>query len=176
MKNKAIKELSDWILSIIIAVVAALCIKLFLFDIIQVSGDSMIPTLYNNDRLAVERICRYTHSIKKGQIIIFDSGDKVNPIYIKRVIGLPGDTVDIKDGYVFVNGEQLQENYLAQGTYTSSGTLTTTITVPDGYLFVLGDNREISEDSRYIGCIPFYMLKGRAIFRIFPFDNMKSFN
>jgi signal peptidase I len=176
MKNKAVKELFDWILSIVIAVVAALCIKAFLFDIIEVSGDSMIPTLHGNDRLAVERLCRFTHTVKRGQIVIFDSGDQGNGIYIKRVIALPGDEIEINDGVVFLNDEQLQEDYLPEGIYTSSGTLTGPLIIPDGYIFVLGDNREVSEDSRYIGCVPYSMLRGRVLFRIYPFNNARKFN
>lgn len=176
MKNKAVKELFDWILSIVIAIVAALCIKAFLFDIIEVSGDSMVPTLHDNDRLSVERLCRFTHNVKRGQIVIFDSGDKGNGIYIKRVIALPGDKVEIVDGSVFLNDVKLNEDYLAEGIYTSSGTLTGPLVIPDGYIFVLGDNREVSEDSRYIGCIPFSMIRGRVLSRIYPFDSIRAFD
>lgn len=176
MKNKAVKELFDWILSIVIAVVAALCIKVFLFDIIEVSGDSMVPTLHNNDRLSIERLCRFTHNVNRGQIVIFDSGEQGNGIYIKRVIALPGDKVEIIDGTVFLNDVQLEEDYLSEGTYTSSGTLTGPLIIPDGYIFVLGDNREVSEDSRYIGCIPYSMVRGRVLSRIYPFKNIGKFN
>ena len=175
MKNKAMKELFDWILSIVIAIAAALCIKAFLFDIIEVSGDSMKPTLYNYNRLGVERVCHFTHAIKKGQIVIFDSGDEKNEIFIKRVIALPGDKIENKHGHVYLNDQLLQEDYLPEGTYTSSGTLTGPIIIPDECMFVLGDNREISEDSRYIGCIPFSMLRGRVLFRIYPFSSIKKF-
>lgn len=176
MKNKAVKELFDWILSIVIAVAASLCLKAFIFDIIEVSGDSMIPNLHNNDRLAIERLCRFTHNVEREQIVIFDSGDLDNGIYIKRVIALPGDKIEINDGAVFLNDVKLTEDYLPEGTYTSSGTLTGPLTIPDDYIFVLGDNREVSEDSRYIGCISYSMLRGRVLSRIYPFNKMEKFN
>lgn len=172
MDTNFMKEMKEWILSIIAAAIIAFLIKAFLFDIIQVSGRSMIPTLHNNDRIAVEKISLYRHSFKRGQIIIFDSGKKEQSIYIKRLIGLPGDKVEISNGLVYVNDELLKEDYLKPGTYTD---IDLKLTVPEGKVFVLGDNREVSEDSRYLGPIDISKLKGRAIFRIYPFNDMKTF-
>jgi signal peptidase I len=174
MSNSIIKEIREWILSIIIAAVIAFSIKAFVFDIIEVSGTSMVPTLHHNDTLAIEKISLYTHSLQRGEIVIFDPGSKGVGIYIKRIIGLPGDTVEIKDGYVSVNGQRLEENYLRPGTVTEAGNEGGTIKVPDGEIYVLGDNREISEDSRYIGTVPIKSLKGHALYRVFPFNQMST--
>ena len=172
MSDDSLNEVKEWIIAIIIAALAAFLIKWLLFDIIQVSGLSMVPTLHNNDRVAVEKVSLYTHNIKHGQIIIFDSGERGRGIYIKRVIGLPGDEVEIKDGSVFLNGDKLPEPYLKPDTYTD---VPLKLKVPEGTVFVLGDNREVSEDSRYLGPIPIKSIKGHAICRIFPFNQMRKF-
>jgi signal peptidase I len=169
MSSKVMKEIKDWIVSIVIAAVVTIVLKQYVFDIIQVSGTSMLPTLHNSDRVAVEKISLKASKIKRGEIVIFDPGEKGRGIYIKRVIGIPGDTVEIKEGLVYVNGKQVIENYLKPGTYTE-GDIKQQIAV--GEIFVLGDNREVSEDSRYIGPIPIENLKGHAVFRIFPFNQM----
>lgn len=172
MSSNFKKEAREWIISIIIAAAIAFIIKSFIFDIIQVSGTSMVPTLHDRDRVAVEKISLYTHNIKRGQIVILDSGDKNHDIYIKRIVGLPKDILEIKSGDVYLNGKKLKESYLKPGTYTDNDMK---IVVPDDSVFVLGDNREVSEDSRFIGPIPIKNLKGHAIFRIYPFNAMKKF-
>lgn len=91
--------------------------------------------------------------------------------YIKRVIGTPGDHVEIKDGSVYLNGEKLNEPYLDYGTKTTSADgCFTDVTVPDGYIFVLGDNRAVSGDSRRFGCIPINKVEGKAVLRFWPFS------
>jgi signal peptidase I len=169
MSDKVMKEIKEWVISIIIAAVITLGIKYFIFDLIQVSGTSMVPTLHNNDRVAVEKISVKMNKFERGEIIIFDPGDKGKGIYIKRIIGLPGDTVEIKNGKVYVNGVKLKEDYLKPGTVTTDDMK---LTIKKGEIFVLGDNREVSEDSRYIGPIPIKNIKGHAIFRLFPFNQM----
>ena len=89
--------------------------------------------------------------------------------FIKRVIGLPGDHIEIKNERVYVNGDPIKENYLDAGTVTDSASgLFTDIVVPDGYVYVLGDNREVSCDSRLFGCIPVEKIEGKAVFRFWP--------
>ena len=89
--------------------------------------------------------------------------------FIKRVIGLPGDYIEIKNERVYVNGNPIQEDYLDAGTVTDSANgLFTDIVVPDGYVYVLGDNREVSCDSRLFGCIPVEKIEGKAVFRFWP--------
>jgi signal peptidase I len=171
MSKNTMNEIREWIVSIAIAAAVTFTIKYFVFDIIQVSGTSMVPTLHNNDRVTVEKISLKMNKLTRGEIVIFDPGDKGRGIYIKRIIGLPGDDVEIKEGLVYVNGESIKEDYLKPGTYTDSDMK---LTVPDNEIFVLGDNREVSEDSRYIGPVPIENLKGHAVFRLFPFNQMGS--
>ncbi len=92
--------------------------------------------------------------------------------YIKRVIGLPGEHVKIEDGYVYINGEKLEEDYLQEGVITDSvgGGVFTDITVPEGYIFVLGDNRSKSTDSRRFGCVPLNKLEGKVVLRFWPLN------
>ncbi|KRQ86089.1 Signal peptidase I P [Caloramator mitchellensis] len=173
MRDRILTEIKEWVISIAIAAVIAFAIKGFIFDIVQVSGPSMIPTLHDNDRVAIEKISLYTKSFKRGEIIILDPGEKGRGLYIKRLIALPGDRLQIKSGSVFINGEKVNEPYLSEGTETYAEENIDMI-IPEGFVYVLGDNREVSEDSRYIGPIPFDHIKGHAIFKVFPFSDMKK--
>ena len=177
-ENTNIKnEIIEWIKAIAIAVVAVFIIKFFLFDVILIDGTSMEPTLHNKDRVFVNILGYKVGKPKHNDVIIFTPSIDKNSFYIKRVIGLPGDTVEIKDDKVFLNGELLDETYLAPGTVTRPFTEDTlTIKVPEGTVFVLGDNRESSEDSRdfRLGPVPIKSIKGRAVFRLYPFNDMKK--
>ncbi|MEG0005311.1 MAG: signal peptidase I [Clostridium sp.] len=167
--KKVLSSTMEWIICIIVAVALTFILKTFLFDIIKVSGDSMYPTLHNKDMLGVEKISLIKKDFKHGDIIIFDPGSKGHGIYIKRVIGLPGDTVEIKGGGVYVNGAHLNETYLDPNTFTENDMK---LTLEKGYVFVLGDNRAVSEDSRNIGPIPIENIKGHAVVRLFPFNSI----
>ncbi|KMT22438.1 signal peptidase I [Clostridium cylindrosporum] len=167
--KSALSKIVEWIVCIVIAFVLTFLLKTYLFDIIRVSGDSMYSTLHNRDMLGVEKVSLFKKDFKHGDIIIFDPGSKGQGIYIKRIIGLPGDTVEIKDGGVYVNDKHLNETYLDPNTYTDNDLK---ISIKEGYVFVLGDNREVSEDSRNIGPVPIENIKGHAIFRFFPFNNI----
>lgn len=174
MNDSTLKEIKEWIVSIVIAAVIAFLIKGFVIDTMLVDGTSMLPNLHNRDRIIFEKISLYSHSIKRGQIIILNPPEKPKSVYyVKRVIGLPGEKVEIKNGFVYINGQKLSEAYLASGTYTGDDMK---LTVPEGSVFVLGDNREVSEDSRIIGPIPIKNIKGHAILRIYPFDKITKFN
>lgn len=169
VNNRFAKELRGWILSIIAAAIIAFVIKALLFDIIEISGPSMVPTLHDFDRVAIEKLCTYTGNYKRGEVIILDPGSKGEGIYIKRIIALPGELLEIKEGKVYIDGSLLEEDYLQEFTYTD---IDTRITVPEDCVFVMGDNRRVSEDSRRIGPIPIKNIKGHALFRLYPFDHM----
>lgn len=176
MSKGIIKEIREWVLSILIAAAVAFIIKGFLIDIIQVSGTSMLPNLSDRDRLVIEKVSLYTHNYRRGEIIIFKPNNETQDIYIKRVIGLPGDRVEIKNGEVYVNSEKLDEDYLFQDTFTQPAREEySNLTVPDNCLYVLGDNRTVSEDSRYIGPIPVENIRGHALLRVYPFNEIRKF-
>lgn len=169
MSKKTSKEnIREWIQSIIIAIIVTIPIVVFARPT-YVSGVSMQSVLGDKDILISEKITQIRESYKHGDIVVFDAKPIDNEAFIKRVIGLPNDTVEIKEGHVYVNGELLKEDYLKEGTNTF---MDVSLKVPEGKLFVLGDNRGNSKDSRMIGCISMDKVKSRAYFRVFPFNKM----
>lgn len=186
----SIKEIIQWITAIIFAVIFALLIRGFLFEPVIVQGESMENTLFTGERLLVYKLGYYFHGPERKDIIVlqYEEGiinnipylrdlpfaKKVFPAvqevdYIKRVIGIPGDVIDIRDGEVFVNGERIYEPYIKGGT--NGRGMEFPCTVPENCVFVLGDNRQNSRDSREIGFIEFNRIKGKAVFKIWPFDS-----
>lgn len=177
MSNEFFKsEIFSWIKTIVITVAIALFIKTFLFSSTRVEGHSMEPTFTTGDRVITSKITYRVGDPKRDDVIIFQAPDDPKKDYIKRVIGLPGDFVEIKDGKVYVNNKQIIENY------TQKNVLTDTYgydkwNVTEGYIFVLGDNRNpgASKDSRSIGLVNEDKIVGKAVFRYFPFDRFKTF-
>jgi signal peptidase I len=159
-----------WIITIILAIVISLALRIFVFEIVMVDGDSMLPTLNSDQRVVVEKVSRYFGLPARGDIIITKYPNMPGD-YVKRLIGSPGDLIEIKSNVVYVNGSPLQENYLDPSqTYADMAQKT----VPAGTVFVMGDNRPKSLDSRSasIGPIPEGYLLGRGLFIIWPFDQI----
>ncbi len=166
------EEIKDWVVSILIAVVLAFFIRYFIVELYMVEGPSMRPTLVNGERLVVNKFLYRFRAPERGEIIVFRYPRDPSRDFIKRVIAVPGDTVEIKEGRVFVNGQLLNENYILEktrGSYPLS-------TVPEGHVFVMGDNRNNSEDSRFrdVGFVSKDMIKGKAIVVFWPLDHLKS--
>lgn len=173
------KEALEWIRDIVIALVIAGIILAF-FKPIIIQQESMQPTFYSNDYVIVSRQSyNLFGDIERGDVIVFKSalldnnGDEKN--LIKRVIGLPGDTIEIVDGYVILNGEVIEEDYLAE--QAMSGEMEK-ITVEEGKVFVMGDNRRVSQDSRSpeVGQVDQDSIMGKVVLRIFPFDSIETFD
>ncbi|KHD38746.1 signal peptidase I [Clostridium acetobutylicum] len=172
------QNVKEYAILLVVALGIAVIFRTFVFARANVDGPSMMPTFKDKDVIFVEKLSLYTHSIKKGEVVTFYSGDAENNIYIKRVIGLAGDVIELKNGKVYVNGKALKEDYLAPDVYTGGGSFlaeNTKYKVPEGNIFVLGDNRPVSKDSRYIGPISLKSLYGHVIFRAYPFNSMKRF-
>lgn len=146
--------------------------RLFLVTPYDVSGESMMPTLNDGDRL----IMKDSVDIVKGDIVVLDSPSNEEEMYIKRVIALGGDNVTIKDGKVYVNGEQLlgEENFGKTLPYdfTIDGDRYMDMEVPEGEVFVLGDNRENSMDSRFFGTVKEETIRGKYWCRILPLNRI----
>lgn len=169
--EKSKNELVEWIRSIGTAILIAILIKTFVFNTTYVLGNSMYPTLHERDRLFALKVPLYFNGPHRGDVVVLEAPDTTNKDYIKRVIGLEGDKVDIIDGKVYVNEELLVEDYIEKDSYTHIYN-ENSWTVPKGHVFVLGDNREegASKDSRYFGCVTLESIKGVTGFRYFPFD------
>ncbi len=149
----------------VLIMIVILGVKFFVIDSSVVMGQSMYPTLNensHNDRVIVERYKQFTKNYNRGDVVVLKANNEAKDKYIKRVIALSNETVEIRDGSVYVNGEVLIENYLPTDIFTEPGMK---IVVPEGYVFVLGDNRIDSTDSRELGPINIEDILGRASFK-----------
>lgn len=171
---KGKSESWEWMKALVIALVIAAGIRYFLFAPIVVDGESMMPTLHNGDRMIVNKISYDIGKPERFDIIVFKAPEGKD--YIKRVIGLPGDEIEYKNDTLYVNQQEIPEPYLKDYKQEykqsfSGGNLTYnfqlsekigTKTVPEGHVFVLGDNRQHSKDSRNIGAVPMDEIIGKA--------------
>ena len=174
-KKSAKKEILEWIQAIVIAFVLALVIRSFIFNVVRVDGASMEPTLQHNDRMIVWRL---GYEPKQGDIVIFNPpGKPKNEYWIKRVIATEGQHVkiDYDTNSVYVDGKKLDESYLGE-EMMNLGYFYSDVEVPEGCVFVLGDNRNHSSDGRVIGPVSTDNIIGKAVLRFWPFDNVKTYN
>lgn len=148
------------------AIVIAVLINLFLAQATRVYGHSMEPNLHTDQRLVVEKVSYHLRGPQRGDVVVLRLPERGPELLIKRIIGLPGETVEIKDGSVFVNGQRLDEQYVAGKTSGSHDPKT----VPEGYVFVMGDNRGASNDSRVFGPVLLSRIVGRAWISYWPFE------
>ena len=163
------KEIFEWVRAIVIALVAVFLIRTFLFTMIRVDGQSMIDTLHDADRLAVTIIDMKLNGPQRGQIVIctYPGADHY---CVKRVVGMPGETIEIKNGVTYINGEVFDEPYVE---YASMASMPAQVIGEDCY-FVMGDNRANSLDSRdsRVGALPRDAFLGVAHLRLWPFDRI----
>lgn len=161
----------EWIETILIALILALLLRTFVVQPFQVHLSSMHPTLEEGDFILVNKLAYKFGTPNRGDVVVFlPPGGQMEKPYIKRVIGLPGETVDIKDGRVYVNGTLLEEPYALGET---SGGKYNHIVVPEGTVFVMGDNRMNSSDSRYFGPVSIDSLEGKTFLCFWPFSHFK---
>lgn len=167
-------EFIEWVESFVFAIFVVILLFTFIFRIVQVDGPSMEDTLHDGDRLI---LTHFNYSPKKGDIIVLNS-EGLNETIIKRVIAVSGDTIsiDFVNGEVTVNGEVLKEDYIKELTYLEEGRPIQNLTVGEGEVFVMGDNRNHSTDSRNskVGLIKTDDILGKAIFRIYPISKVGS--
>lgn len=135
---------------------------------VRVDGSSMLPTLHNGEFVLVNRIAYRFEPPQRGDIVVFHYPPDPSQDLIKRVIGLPGEEVTIQDGVVRVNGEPLVEPYISEPPLYAGTWL-----VPEGHLFVLGDNRNDSSDSHSWGMLPYENIVGKAVLIYWPFENLQ---
>ena len=170
LNSKLIKDIFEVLVGSVVAVFLAFVIIFSVGMRTSVIGDSMEPTLYNAQEILISRFAYKLSSPKRGDVIVFlPNGNQNTHLYVKRVIGLPGETVLIKDGQVYINGKVYDENG-AYADITNAGLAESSITLESGEYFVLGDNRNNSEDSRFsdIGNISKKYIVGKLWFTVSP--------
>lgn len=167
------KELLGWIVYIAVLVGLTYLIVTYVGQRTRVSGHSMEATLQDGDNLIVDKLSYRFREPERFEIIVFPYRHKENTYYIKRIIGLPGEEVQVKDGYVYINGKKLEEHY-GLGVMESPGIAAEPIALGENEYFVLGDNRNNSSDSRdpSVGVLRRDELIGRAWVRIWPLKNI----
>ncbi|OZV10645.1 signal peptidase I [Tissierella sp. P1] len=191
--NSIIQEGAEWILHLSIAFVIVLFLNSEVYALTEVKQWSMENTLFEGEKLYVDKVSYHFSEPKSGDIVVFLQGeinegfnDRIINVledmkmkfnreprrnrFIKRVIGVPGDKIDIQDEKVYVNDKLLEETYIKGNTIKR--TIEYPIIVPEGKLFVMGDNRENSNDSRLFGLVDYKSIEGKAIFRLWPINRL----
>lgn len=173
--NKVWEFIKDTAQVVIFALILTFILRSFVFETRTIPSGSMLPTLQIGDKLFVDKIYFKMTELKRFDIITFmppqgaQGGDvKLGTPWIKRLIGLPGDTIQVMDGKLYLNDKPLEEPYIKQKPTYSYGP----VTVPDGMVFVMGDNRNNSNDSHFWGFLPMENIKGRAFYRYWPPDRI----
>jgi signal peptidase I len=168
-------ELRSLLRDVIFAGVIAILIVGFVVQPVRVEGQSMMPKLHDQDRIFVNKFIYPLREwigdkepIKRGDIVVLLYPDDPSKSYIKRVVGLPGEEVNVENGKLYINGMQIDEPYL-DTEYISSDSMPGSVHVKEHHYFVMGDNRRNSSDSRYWGLVPEKYIYGKAIFRYYPF-------
>lgn len=174
-ENPVVKEILDWVIHIAIAIVIGLLIVTYVAQRTVVYKHSMEPTLYEGDNLIVEKITPRFGRLNRGDIVVIKDASpelaREGKEIIKRIIAIEGDTVEIIDGLVYLNGEALKEDYIKnEYTPVSPNPGLNKLKVSEGHVYVLGDNRANSIDSRTIGQIQNKKIRGKAVFRFYPFN------
>ena len=187
-KGTTAYEIFDWFRTICIGILAGIFIVVFLVQRDDVYGDSMVPTLSSGDIIYAQKISTYFHSYKRGDIVILDGHDMEGynhtEYLVKRVVGLPGETIRIVDGNVYIKSPDSSDFYLLQENYLPVGLKTSMreeglrkgydeITLADNEYYCLGDNRPVSNDSRSLGPFTADRIKGVAVIRVFPLNEIK---
>ena len=197
-KKTAAREILEWILLLAAAVLVALAVRTFVFEPVRVDGSSMDDTLANGEIMLVskydyasawltlpwqdaetrENAPRLTAggNPQRFDVVICRYPGRGDTNFVKRIVGLPGDTVELRDGYLYVNGERYEEAYIADGYRTSGGKGLHfgPCEIPEGEYFVMGDHRNNSNDSRAVGSISRDMIIGHVRSVVFPFSRIRS--
>jgi signal peptidase I len=170
-RSSAFRRNLEWVVIVGVAILSALVVKTYLIEAFYIPSGSMEPTLQTGDRVLVNKLSYRLHAVHRGDVVVFKrppgvAGDANIKDFIKRVIGLPGDTVETRGEAVFVNGKRLKEPYLPSATRTVPSIELKTI--PAHHFWVMGDNRTNSSDSRFFGPIEEKTIIGRAFVQVWP--------
>jgi len=173
-ESSSVRNVLEWAAIIVGALAVALLVKTFLVQAFFIPSLSMYPTLDQGDRVLVNKLSYQLHDVHRGDLVVFDrpggeaGGDGIKDL-IKRVVGLSGETIEARDGRVYIDGQVLDEPYLVEGMRTEN--LPRQV-IPAGRVFVMGDNRGDSADSRVFGAIDEDTIVGRAFVRVWPLTEL----
>ena len=169
------RTIIEWVAILVVAVLAAILLRSFVVQPYYIPSGSMEPTLKIGDKVLVNKLSYHLHGVHRGDVVVFKKppNDYTPDIkdLIKRVIGLPQETISAQNGHVFINGRQLNEPWLPKGVVTSDFA---PVHIPSGDYFVMGDNRGNSADSRVIGPIAGNLIVGRAFLIVWPIGHIGS--
>jgi signal peptidase I len=168
-KKSVGREIIEWVITLGLALGLALCVHLWVGELVTIDGPSMQPNLWKDEKVLVGKVEYYFTKPKRGDIVLVHFPDS-NLNFIKRVIATGGEKLAIHDGSVFINGKKLDEPYIPETINNSMDE----ITVADGTIFVMGDNRNDSHDSRDVGSISLNQVEGRAYTLVWPLKDFKK--
>ncbi|MGA2599698.1 MAG: signal peptidase I [Bryobacteraceae bacterium] len=171
-KRSVLGAMMYWARDLLLSVVIAIIVILFLYQPVKVEGTSMMPALTDQERIFINKFVYKFHmgDIERGDMVVFWYPNDPTKSYIKRVIGLPGDRIEIDHGTVIIDGKPLAETYVPEEYRDTVSLLGET--VPEGQYFVLGDHRSSSNDSRSWGMVPRHDIYGKAVFVYWPLDKI----
>lgn len=169
-----LKEIRSWTRDIFFAALTAILIVVFIVQPVKVEGTSMQPRLLDQERIFVNKFIYHFSNIGRGDIVVFWYPKDPTKSFIKRVVGLPGENVEVRSGVVFINGKPLPEQYVTAEYFDYASYPPQT--VPPGSYYVLGDHRNSSNDSRHWGTVPSENVFGKAVFRYWPVSKLGLIN
>jgi signal peptidase I len=172
-KESGLRNAVEWVVIIGGAFLVAFVVKTFLIQAFFIPSGSMLPTLHEDDRVLVNKLSYDLHDVHRGDLVVFErpeneAAGQIKDL-IKQVVGLPGERIESRDGAVYIDGDLLEEPYLADGAETTG---LEPQTVPEGHVFVMGDNRGDSMDSRVFHAIDEDLIVGRAFVRVWPLPDL----
>lgn len=169
ISNPILRNILEWVLALALAFALFFIVRTFLFRLATVSGESMMPSLSDGDMVFLNRISNFFSDPQAGDVVAFPNPSNPAEYYIKRVVGVPGDVIDLINGIFYVNGQPLDDAFSVEPVL-AIGNVDFPVTVEEGRFFVLGDNRNRSKDSRHIavGNVSGDNMVGRVAFRIWP--------
>jgi len=166
------RELRSWTRDLAVALGLAIVVMIFLYQPVKVEGTSMNPLLSDQERIFINKFVYRFEPIERGDVVVFWYPLDRSKSFIKRVVGLPGETIEIRDGHLYINGDELADQYVPAGYIDSSNYGPRKI--PLGEYFVMGDHRDSSNDSRVFGPVSRSFIYGKAVFAYWPVDHFGS--